>query len=113
LTSTEAKTILASSRLSEIFDISDSDALRSDFEPVVFALEPEVARAKIALKKAGAQIAPLAGSGSAVFGVFDNEDAQERAIQAIELETGWRVFPCRTVGRHDYQRAMGAGEIFA
>ena len=61
-----------------------------------------------------AEAALLAGSGSAVFGIFDSGDAQERAIQAIELEAGWRVFPCRTVGRNSYRSAMGAaGEIFA
>ena len=49
----------------------------------------------------------LAGSGSAVFGVFDSETAQERAIQAIVLEAGWRVFPCRTVGRNAYRSALG------
>jgi 4-diphosphocytidyl-2C-methyl-D-erythritol kinase len=75
---------------------------------MVFDLEPEILRAKSALMSVGAQAAMLAGSGSAVFGIFDSEDAQRRAIQAIELETGWRVFPCKTVGRDDYRAALGA-----
>ena len=81
----------------------------------MFELEPEIKRVKVALIKAGARTALLAGSGSAVFGIFDNRDAQERAIQMIEVETGWRVFLCRTVGRSAYRSAMGpaAGEIFA
>jgi 4-diphosphocytidyl-2C-methyl-D-erythritol kinase len=49
----------------------------------------------------------LCGSGSAVFGILENQDAQERAIQAIELETGWRAFPCKTVGRSHYRAALG------
>ncbi len=114
LTTAEAKTILSSSERGEIFESFDPKALQNDFEPVVFELEPEIKRAKVALLKSGAAAALLAGSGSAVFGIFDSGDAQARAIQAIELEAGWRVFPCRTVTRSLYQSAMGAaGEIFA
>jgi 4-diphosphocytidyl-2-C-methyl-D-erythritol kinase len=114
LTTVEAKTILSSSVRGEISDGFYSQASQNDFEPVVFELAPDIERAKVALMKAGAATAFLAGSGSAVFGVFDNRDAQERAIQMIEIETGWRVFLCRTVGRSTYRSAMGAaGEIFA
>jgi 4-diphosphocytidyl-2-C-methyl-D-erythritol kinase len=113
LTTAEAKTILSSSRQIEISDGFDSGVLQNDFEPVVFELEPEIKRAKVALTEAGAQSALLAGSGSAVFGIFDSGDAQERAIQAIELEAGWRVFPCSTVGRSHYRSAMvSCGAIF-
>ena len=109
LTSAGAKTILSSSGQGQNSDSFDSEALQNDFEPVVFQLEPEIERAKIALMKAGADAALLAGSGSALFGFFDNGDAQARAIQMIELEAGWRVFPCRTVGRDSYRIAMGEG----
>ena len=112
LTTSKGKTILSSSQRSEVFDRLGSDALQNDFEEVAFQLEPEIERARVALVKAGAQAALLAGSGAAVFGVFDNRDAQERAIQNIELETGWRVFPCSTIGRNHNRSAMGAaGEI--
>jgi 4-diphosphocytidyl-2-C-methyl-D-erythritol kinase len=107
LTTAGAKTILSSSEWSGISNGFDSETLRNDFEPVIFETQPEINRAKIALMKAGAEAALLAGSGSAVFGIFDSGDAQERAIQAIELESGWRVFPCRTVGRSHYRSAMG------
>jgi 4-diphosphocytidyl-2-C-methyl-D-erythritol kinase len=114
LTSAEAKTILSSSDRSKVSYRFDSKALQNDFEPAVFELEPEIERAKVALMKAGAEAVLLAGSGSAVFGIFDSGDAQERAIQVIELEAGWRVFPCTTLGRNPYRSAMGAaGEIFA
>jgi 4-diphosphocytidyl-2-C-methyl-D-erythritol kinase len=114
LTSDTAKTILSSSERAAISDSFDHEALQNDFEPVVFELEPEIERAKVALLKAGAEAALLAGSGSAVFGIFDSGDAQARAIQVIELEAGWRVFPCRTVGRNLYRSALGeAAEVFA
>jgi 4-diphosphocytidyl-2-C-methyl-D-erythritol kinase len=112
LTTSEGKTILASSQPRDFSKGFSSDALQNDFEAVVLQLEPEIERARVALMKAGANAALLAGSGAAVFGVFDKKDAQERAIQNIELETGWRVFPCSTVGRNHYRSAMGAaGEI--
>ncbi len=114
LTSQKAKTILSSSNASAFLDSLDPDALTNDFESVVFQLYPEIERAKVALIQAGAKIAALSGSGSAVFGILDNRAAQERAIQAIELETGWRVFPCMTVGRSHYRSAMGpVGVMFA
>ena len=106
LTSKVDETILSSSDAKEFFDSSGFASLRNDFEAVAFVLEPEIERAKASLLKAGARGALLAGSGSAVFGIFDSEDAQRRAIQAIELETGWRVFLCKTVGREQYQAAL-------
>ena len=107
LTTHNSKTILSTSVAKQVFDRADFAFLRNDFEVVAFDLAPEICRAKAALLRAGVNAALLAGSGSAVFGSFDSEDAQRRAIQAIELETGWRVFPCRTVGRDEYNAAMG------
>src|SRR5438132_3263906 len=71
LTTTEAKTILFSSQPDEIFGSFHSEALENDFERVVFEHAPEIERAKAALINAGAYSALLAGSGSAVFGIFD------------------------------------------
>jgi 4-diphosphocytidyl-2-C-methyl-D-erythritol kinase len=110
LTTHNSKTILSSSVAKQVFDRTDFASLTNDFEVVAFDLAPEIRRAKAALLKAGANAALLAGSGAAVFGVFDSEDAQRRAIQAIELETGWRVFPCRTIGRGEYEAAMPPGQ---
>jgi 4-diphosphocytidyl-2-C-methyl-D-erythritol kinase len=107
LTTRNSKTILSSSQPTEHFDSGSLASLENDFEEVVLDLEPEIARAKAALIRTGAKNAALAGSGSAVFGIFDSEDAQRRAIQAIELETGWRVFLCKTVGRDEYATSLG------
>jgi 4-diphosphocytidyl-2-C-methyl-D-erythritol kinase len=114
LTTSDAKPILFRSQPIDFSASFDLNALHNDFEPVVFQLQPEIERAKVALLKSGAKAAMLAGSGSAVIGIFENQDAQERAIQAIELETGWRAFSCKTVGRSRHRRAMGpAGELLA
>jgi len=114
LTSSNAKPILLRSQASDDSVSFDLNALQNDFAAVIFQLEPEIERAKNALLKSGARAAILCGSGSAVLGIFENQDAQERAIQAIELETGWRAFPCKTVGRSHYRSAMStAGDLVA
>jgi 4-diphosphocytidyl-2-C-methyl-D-erythritol kinase len=114
LTTLDSKIILSSSQADDLSGKLNPKLLHNDFEAAVFQLAPEIERAKAALMKSGARAALLAGSGSAVFGVFENKHAQERAIQAVELEAGWRVFPCKTVGRSHYESAMGpAGEILA
>ncbi len=107
LTSSDSKPILFRSQPSDASVSFDLNALQNDFEAVICQLEPEIGRVKNALLKAGARAAMLSGSGSAVFGIFENQDAQERAIPAIELETGWRAFPCKTVGRSHYRRGLG------
>ncbi len=81
-------------------------ALRNDFESVIFDMEPEIKRAKSALIAAGAQGALLAGTGSSVFGIFDDRETQKRAVNEIQLEAGWRVFDCVTVSRLEYARAL-------
>ena len=87
------------------------DSLKNDFESVIFDIEPEIRRTKETLLQAGALGALLAGSGSSVFGIFADRKDQERALNEIKLEAGWRVFPCVTVSRNEYLRAVGLGDI--
>ena len=87
------------------------DSLKNDFESVIFDIEPEIRRTKETLVQAGALGALLAGSGSSVFGIFADRKDQERAVNEIKLEAGWRVFPCVTVSRSEYLRALGSWDI--
>lgn len=84
-----------------------SSSLHNDFEVVIFEIEPEIERAKMALLDAGARGALLAGSGSSVFGIFDDEAARDRALGNLRSESGWRIFCCRTLARAEYLQAMG------
>ena len=55
--------------------------LKNDFEPHIFAAHPEIAAAKASLLDAGAVYAAMSGSGSAVFGLFDDEEkARSRSL---------------------------------
>jgi 4-diphosphocytidyl-2-C-methyl-D-erythritol kinase len=64
--------------------------LRNDFEPVVFAAFPAVARIKDTLLAGGAAYASLSGSGSSVFALFRSPD--DAAHMAVQL----RSLGCRT-----------------
>jgi len=110
LTTWKSDSILAISRGST--NSSDWDQwpvwndFENDFEQVIFDIEPEIGRVKNALLQAGARSALLAGSGSSVFGIFDNREAQQRALEQIRAESCWRIFPCVTLSRVEYIRAM-------
>lgn len=52
--------------------------IKNDFEPSVFAAHPAIESAKEQLLQAGAIYASMSGSGSALFGLFDNETSAEQ-----------------------------------
>ena len=108
LTTPESDSILSSSFADPTSADSRQLPLENDFETVIFEIEPEIERAKKALLDAGARGALLAGSGSSVFGVFDDETARDRAVDNLEREAGWKVFSCDTVTRRDYFSAMNS-----
>jgi 4-diphosphocytidyl-2-C-methyl-D-erythritol kinase len=106
LTTSDAASILSSS-LADLFSAGSGQVpLHNDFERVIFEIEPEIERAKMALLEAGARGALLAGSGSCVFAVFDDEVARSRALDNLKCEAGWRVFSCETLSRNEYFEAM-------
>ncbi len=76
----------------------------NDFEQVVFARWPELARLKAQLIRAGAEIASLTGSGSAVYAVFASARQLGRASKLIRR--GWQTFRTRTLPRAEYQRLL-------
>ena len=65
--------------------------LINDFEAPVLAGYPVVARVREALTDAGAGYASLSGSGSAVFGLFESDEAARAAAEAARV-AGHRVW---------------------
>lgn len=55
----------------------------NDFERTVFARFPQLADVRAALEGDGALVARLTGSGSAVFGVFDDGEAARQAARRL------------------------------
>lgn len=90
---------------------TEAEDLNNDFESVIFDMEPEIRRAKEALLQAGARAALLAGSGSSVFGIFPDREARQRATSNIVSEAGWLIFPCDTLSRTEYVRALSSCDI--
>jgi 4-diphosphocytidyl-2-C-methyl-D-erythritol kinase len=77
--------------------------LRNDFEEVVFQQHPRLAEIKRDLLQNGASEALLAGSGSAVFGVFPSPAKARRAAVGFPLD---QTFVCETVSRDSYRRLV-------
>jgi 4-diphosphocytidyl-2-C-methyl-D-erythritol kinase len=63
-------------------------------------MHPEIGRARARLRRSGASLALMSGSGAAVFGVFDSRAERDRAAAAA----GAAVYPISLVSRRRYQR---------
>src|SRR6516164_11073714 len=77
--------------------------LLNDFEEAVFQRHPRLAEIKRDLLQNGATEALLAGSGSAVFGVFPSPAKARRAAVGFPLD---QTFVCETVSRDSYRRLI-------
>ena len=53
------------------------------------ARHPEIAEAVAALRAAGARLAMMSGSGSAIYGLFDREADAATALARLAAEPGW------------------------
>jgi 4-diphosphocytidyl-2-C-methyl-D-erythritol kinase len=107
LTEADSLSILAICRSARISFNSDPVNLQNDFENTVFALKPEIERVKRGLIESGASQALMCGSGASVFGIFDNEMVRQTAFARLrEIESDWRIFPCKTISRSEYQVAL-------
>jgi len=76
----------------------------NDFEAVVFAKWPELAQLKQQLIRAGAEVASMTGSGSALFALFESARPLLRVSKLIPK--GWLQFPSRTLARAGYRRLL-------
>jgi 4-diphosphocytidyl-2-C-methyl-D-erythritol kinase len=79
----------------------------NDFEQVVFAKWPELRQLKRQLLRAGAEMASLSGSGTAVYGIFDSARKLVSAQRLVKAE--WRCFAVRTLSRAQYRQGAVAG----
>lgn len=69
--------------------------VKNDFEEGVFSLQPKIAELKERMLELGAEYAAMSGSGSAVFGIFDNDnmaDHLDEHFQACQYFAGQFMF---------------------
>jgi 4-diphosphocytidyl-2-C-methyl-D-erythritol kinase len=87
--------------------LTDKSSIINDFEAVVVARYPELAGIRERLRRAGATRVAMTGSGSAIFGIFDNPGKLERAKLEWEKrsEAGEQAFAVTFVSRPRYQGA--------
>ena len=76
----------------------------NDFERPVFHRHPRLREIRDGLLERGAADAALAGSGSAVFGIFRNPAQARRAARAFPEDS---VFVVETLSRENYGRSLG------
>jgi 4-diphosphocytidyl-2-C-methyl-D-erythritol kinase len=82
---------------------AQGSGLSNDFERPVFRRHPRLAQIKRDLLRRGASEASLAGSGSAVFGVFPSPALARRAAVGFPSD---QTFVCATISRDRYLRAL-------
>jgi 4-diphosphocytidyl-2-C-methyl-D-erythritol kinase len=58
--------------------------IENDFESVVFPKYPAIREVKRALERSGAKYVSLSGSGSAVFGLFADQESANQAVKKLE-----------------------------
>ena len=74
---------------------------RNDFEEVVFQQHPSLAAIKKRLLRAGATVALMTGSGSAIFGLYPDSNGISVALQSLGAH---KAFPVSFVTRSRYRR---------
>lgn len=82
---------------------AQGSGLSNDFEGPVFRRHPRLDQIKRALLQRGAAEASLAGSGSAVFGLFPSPAMARRAAVGFPHD---QTFVCETLSRERYARKM-------
>jgi 4-diphosphocytidyl-2-C-methyl-D-erythritol kinase len=82
-----------------------ASTLRNDLEGPVTKHHPTIARIRQSLLDAGARVAAMSGSGSAVFGLFERAEAARRTAHDL-ARPGWTAVITRTLSRRDYARRL-------
>ena len=95
--------ITLSGQLDTVFDVARM--LKNDLEKVAFSLHPEIETLKERLQEAGAIGSLMSGSGSSVFGVFENQpDARVAAEKVSDSGSVFVVHSSQPGGRHGNHR---------
>ena len=84
----------------------------NDFETVVFSQYPQLKSIKGKLLKLGARPALMSGSGSTMFGIFDDRGQRDRALESLkQARPGIEMHAVSLVNRKQYrslwQRQLG------
>jgi 4-diphosphocytidyl-2-C-methyl-D-erythritol kinase len=87
LTNRQKITKLPSSDFVQLQGHQLAEVCQNDLENVVFEKHPELAELKLQLQQAGAVVASMTGSGSALFGLFRSRQEAQRGQQLVSRNT--------------------------
>jgi 4-diphosphocytidyl-2-C-methyl-D-erythritol kinase len=87
---------------------AQGESLSNDFEAAVFRRHPRLGNLKRGLLRRGASEALLAGSGSAVFGVFPSPAKARRAAVGFPHD---QTFVCESISRSRYARLQKSANV--
>ena len=79
----------------------------NDLEAPIARHHPEIDQMKTALRRAGALAAAMSGSGSTVFGLFQQRREAVAAVSRLS-GSGWRVLLTESLGRGEYTASRRA-----
>ena len=79
--------------------------IENDFESVVFSMHPAIREVKRVLERSGARYSSLSGSGSTVYGLFDDTEMAAKAATALN-EKGIPAQATSTLTRVEYWKEM-------
>ena len=99
------------SKIVRFFEAQDQDKdfgrLENGLEAVIFRSYPQLAELKSLLRDRGATLSLVSGSGSAVYGLFQDRERAEAARIAVELRV--RAVLVETLSRDRYWEGLRAG----
>jgi len=87
------------------------DVLENDFQPVVERAYPIVANARAHLDQAGARASSMSGSGSTVYGIFDDRTVASQAHRELQAQ-GYRSFLCHPASPGAQGASGGGGDHY-
>jgi 4-diphosphocytidyl-2-C-methyl-D-erythritol kinase len=82
--------------------------IENDFESVVFPKYPAIREVKRALERSGAKYVSLSGSGSAVYGLFSDQETATKAAGKLK-DNGLAAYATVTLPRERYWKLMKIG----
>jgi 4-diphosphocytidyl-2-C-methyl-D-erythritol kinase len=95
------------SKIRQFLKSSQLHGLDNDLEETVFSFYPLIKESKRDLRSLKPELSMLSGSGSAVFGLFQNLAETQRARQV--LQGVYRVHMIETLSRDQYWKSVSAG----
>ncbi|HOE13539.1 MAG TPA: 4-(cytidine 5'-diphospho)-2-C-methyl-D-erythritol kinase [Candidatus Saccharicenans sp.] len=82
---------------------------KNDLELAAFKIYPRLAEIKQEMARSGAVLSMMTGSGSAIYGFFDDQPQAEKAAERMKARYRYKVILAETVGRERYEKMLLTG----